>query len=154
MRSEPAPRAKRTQRLCALPEHPAEKLRVAVHPGCIACSTYNPLGLQLKFEYEAGGCVSCRFDRGRDFPGAPDRLHEGVTGTLLQSTMTHCLFARGVVGDIEKLSIRYLESVDTDPELRVRARISHIRQGSYDVEAELVQDGRCRALARGSFTTR
>jgi acyl-coenzyme A thioesterase PaaI-like protein len=121
------------------------------HPACLVCGGSRRDGLALRFECQADGSVSAEFECREAFQGYPDRLHGGVIAMLLDAAMTHCLFARNIAGLTAKLSIRYQRAVRLGTLAVVRARIVDGQSPLFYLQAEMIQDGKVCAAARGTF---
>jgi acyl-coenzyme A thioesterase PaaI-like protein len=98
--------------------------------------------------------VECHFQRTPDFEGYPSQLHGGIIGLLLDAAMTHCLFAHGYVAVTGELRVRYRHPVDAQQNCLVRSWIRASRPPLRLVEAELVQEGRVKAMASAKFIDR
>jgi acyl-coenzyme A thioesterase PaaI-like protein len=78
-------------------------------------------------------------------------LHGGITAALLDGAMTNCLFAHGIQALTAELTVRYLEPVDIRGKIVTRGRLSESHGRLQLMCAELHQDGRVKATARGKF---
>ncbi len=115
------------------------------------CGSDRPDGLGLRFESIADESVRAEFSCSAAFQGYPDRLHGGVVALLLDAAMTHCLFARGIVGLTAKLSVRYDYAVALNVPAAVHARIIDALPPLYYLESEFVQGPKTCATAKGTF---
>jgi acyl-coenzyme A thioesterase PaaI-like protein len=119
------------------------------HPACIACG-FNPGGFGLRFE-TLDGRMTTRFTCGSRYQGYPGMLHGGVIATLVDATMTQCLFARGIMAYTAKLQLRYRHPVRVGSEAIVQARIVADHHPAYQLEASVEVDGSTCVTARASF---
>jgi len=124
------------------------------HPDCIACSPTNAIGLHLSYTCCDDGSVEARFDCKRCYAGYSGLLHGGVVALLLDSAMTHCLFANQGSGYTAELTVRYHVPVTIENTAVIRARIVHHAHNLYRLHAELVQDNTVRASGRATFVAR
>jgi acyl-coenzyme A thioesterase PaaI-like protein len=134
----------------AEPDSPAALQRLA-HPFCVACSDENAAGLHLKFTPVDPLTVEAEFFCRDAYEGYPGRLHGGVIALLIDSAMTNCLFALGSVAFTAALNLRYLEPILTVCPATVRARRIRAAHNLHYLEAELVQEGRVKVTATGTF---
>jgi uncharacterized protein (TIGR00369 family) len=77
-------------------------------------------------------------------------LHGGMTSTLLDAAMTHCLFMQGVQALTAELTVRFISPVCTGDKLMVCARLLGQRRGIYLLEAWLTK-GQTVARATAKF---
>lgn len=134
---------------------PAQKLledtREHEHPLCLFCGSKNPIGFKLPFTALEDGSVRADITCGSFFQSYPRTLHGGVISALLDSAMTNCLFARGVVAVTGELNVRFVEAVDVDRAVEVRAAVEREYGPLYQMRAELTQSRRVRARATAKF---
>jgi uncharacterized protein (TIGR00369 family) len=125
-----------------------KRTRDAAHPHCIMCGRD---GLGLRFVPDDGGRVEASFDPPEACQGYDGMLHGGVISALLDSAMTHCLFARGVVAVTGEMTVRFRRPVTIGDRLVVRARVSRSQRPLHVVEAEIEQAGAVKALGEAKF---
>ncbi len=111
------------------------------HRGCFACGICNTSGLHLHFDIGGDGIASAVWLPSPEFRSYPDRLHGGVTATLLDCAMVHALFAKGIAGVTAELTIRYLKAVNLLEPLHVSSRVESGRHGVYICRADIHQGG-------------
>jgi len=121
------------------------------HAGCFACGAGNPGGLHLDFQLEPDGSISGRFLGSAAFEGYAGTLQHGVVATLLDSALAHCLFARGHCAWASELTVRYFAPVSSGSEITLEARLLRGRFPDCILEAKLLQDGHCKASAKGAY---
>jgi uncharacterized protein (TIGR00369 family) len=121
------------------------------HPDCVVCGKANGQGLRLSFRTTEDGGVHATFDCGKAYEGYADVLHGGVVATLLDGAMTNCLFAHGHPGVTAELTVRFRHPVYTGRIATVRAWIERCSRPLHVLRAELVQDRKLKATARGKF---
>lgn len=68
--------------------------------------------------------------------------------------MTNCLFAHGVVAVTAELRIRFRDPIAVNAPLIVRAAICDRQSLMYVLEAQIIQDGKIKAKAKGKFMER
>ena len=121
------------------------------HSRCFACGPENGSGLRLAFSLEPDRSVSCRFTPSTSFDSYPQVLHSGIVATFLDSAMAHCMFAQGHTAYASEITVRYLAPVLSGREVVVKGRFIRGRFPSCVLEARLLQDGKCRASAKGTY---
>ncbi len=121
------------------------------HPRCIACAPELSHGLRLLFHPAPDGGVAATFDCPASAQGYDGILHGGVIALLLDSAMTHCLFAHAIPALTAELTVRYRESVAIGQPARVSARLLRRAGKAFRLEAELRQADRIRATAQATF---
>ena len=121
------------------------------HQHCIMCGELNPLSLKLTFNDDEQGGVRTSFYGSPWLQGYHSLLHGGIICSLLDSAMTHCLFARQIKAVTGELKVRFLEPVPAEAELTLSARITHSLPPLYRVEAQLHKDDVLMARAEAKF---
>jgi acyl-coenzyme A thioesterase PaaI-like protein len=121
------------------------------HDHCVACGQKNSHGLGLHFKVTAEGQVEASFSCKKCFEGFPQSLHGGYVAVLLDSAMTNCLFAHGLVGMTGELKVRFRHVVNTSSAARVRAWLERSSHRLHFLAASLEQDGSIKATASGKF---
>jgi acyl-coenzyme A thioesterase PaaI-like protein len=121
------------------------------HLECFACGVCHGTGLHLHFEVGADGVALAVWQPSPVFRSYPDRVHGGVIATLLDSSMVHALFARGVAGVTAEMTIRYLGSVNVADPVRVTGWVESCRMGIHLCRAEVRQSGRLVVRASAKF---
>lgn len=127
-------------------------LAARLHPHCVICGGANPFGLGVEFQPSADGLgIETTLDCRGDFQGYDGRLHGGIVSSLLDGAMVHCLFERGRTAYTAELVVRFRGAVETGRPATVRARLVESRGRLHRLEAEILQDGEVRAVARAKF---
>ncbi len=139
----------RSQSVAHAPSEYAEHQKT--HCNCIVCGRHSPIGLGIKFEPRLGGSVHARFYGSSLFQGYRGIIHGGIIATLLDATMTHCLFHNGIQALTGDLQVRYLKQVPCNVSLDLRARISSRFPPLYKVESEMIHQGIVMAWAKAKF---
>jgi len=121
------------------------------HSRCVACGRKNSNGLGLHFEVNADGQVEATFSCRDRFEGYPRSLHGGFVAVLLDSAMTNCLFAHGLVGMTGELNVRFRHVVDIGKAARVRAWLECSSHRLHIFRACLEQENKIKATASGRF---
>ena len=121
------------------------------HSGCIACGQTNPFSLNLHFSTTTDGQVAARFQASTLLQGYTGILHGGVISLLLDSAMTHCLFARGIKAVTAELKVKFIHSVPCSAALLLQAQLIQCRQPLYKLTACLYVDETPHARAAAKF---
>lgn len=121
------------------------------HGACLACRPRQDGGLGLRFRSEEDGSVVATFECDPKYQSYSDRLHGGITALLLDSAMTHCLFARQIHGVTARLSIRYRRPMELEVSATIRARVVRRLKQLIELEAFILQDGKIAAQATARF---
>jgi len=128
-----------------------ENIRTRVHPHCVACSPSNIEGLRLEFHPSVDGSVSACFNFGRRYESYRGILHGGILSTILDDSMTNCLFAHGCVAVTADFRVQFRHPVATDQQAVVRAWIIDSTPPLHELKAEIVQNGQIKTIATGRF---
>ena len=126
----------------------------SAHADCLFCGQQNPIGFKLSFQAQDDGSVRAVFVSGLPLQSYAETLHGGVVSALLDSAMTNCLFAKGIVAVTAELVVRFLSPVRLDQPAEVTAAVSKIRGPLCYVRAELTQGRTITARARATFVKR
>ena len=126
-------------------------IRNRVHPKCVVCSFANGNGLHLEFDTADDGSVTATFQCEEAFEGYPGMLHGGVISSVLDSAMGNCMFAHGRATVTVEMTIRFRHPVVTGQEATVSARITRTSHPLYLLEAEVIQEGKVKATAKGKY---
>lgn len=121
------------------------------HADCIACRDRSHGGLGLRFSEHAEGGVTARFDCDKAYQGYSDRVHGGILATLVDAAMTQCLLAMATPGVTARLDVRFRHPVQIGDEAEVRAWLERASASYFVLRAEVRQNGRICATARGLF---
>jgi len=122
-----------------------------LHHECFACGIGNHAGLNLHFHLDHDGIANAVWKPSPAFRSYPDRVHGGVIATVLDSSIVHALFAKGVAGVTAELTIRYLHSVTITEPIHVRGWVESHRHGMYRCLAEVHQAGVLAVRASAKF---
>ena len=131
--------------------HELSEFARACHGACLACRPRHEGGLGIRFRTEADGAVVATFECDPKYQSYPDRLHGGIVALLLDSAMTHCLFAREIHGVTARLSIRYFHPVELEVCATIRARVLRHMKRLIELEAVILQHDRVAARAQARF---
>ena len=126
-------------------------LRERLHGQCVLCGANHPHGLRLRFSVHEDGHVESMFDCSRSWQGYTGHLHGGVISALLDSAMTHCLFARGCIGMTGELKVRFLAPVDVDIPAVISAQLCESHGPLHGLRGEIRQGDQVRAKATAKF---
>jgi acyl-coenzyme A thioesterase PaaI-like protein len=110
-----------------------------LHSECFACGVANSIGLNLHFDVDADGVALAVWQPSPAFRGYPGRVHGGVVATMLDSSIVHTLFARGIAGVTAEMNLRFLHPVNLHDPVTVRGWVESSRHGLYLCSAEAEQ---------------
>ena len=122
-----------------------------VHPNCVVCSPANLRGLQLEFVPGADGSITATFTCDKALEGYPGVVHGGIVSSILDGAMGHCMFSRGRAAVTVELTTRFRHPVVTNQQAIVSAHVTRFSHPLCLLEAEIVQDGKVKATAKGKF---
>ncbi len=125
--------------------------RKCVHPACIVCSLKNTRGLRMEFEIDDDGGVKAMFSCDRSFEGYPGMVHGGVISSILDGAMGNCMFARGLATVTAEMTTRFRHPVAIGQEATISAKIIRYSHPLYILEAEIIQEGKVKATAKGKY---
>ena len=129
----------------------ASVLREEHHSQCFACSPNNEHGLGLVFCSDAEGVTHATWQPSSVFQSYDGRIHGGILATLMDASMVHTLFARGIVGVTVEMTVRYHSPVLLGEPVEVTTRLEEQRHGVYSLRSEVRQDGVLAAKAHAKF---
>lgn len=124
------------------------------HGRCVICGGRNPHSLRLRFEPTADGGVRASFFAHAELQGYADLLHGGVTASLLDAAMTHCLFHLGIEAVTGELNIRYLRPIPCGSALEIRAWRLSAFPPLHRLKAQILSGGEVMTLAEAKFMER
>ena len=122
--------------------------RPASHAHCMACGASADLGLRF---HASGSGIKASLLLKPEWQGYAGALHGGMTATLLDAAMTHCLFHQGIEAMTADLQIRYLAPVPCPGSIELEARLVEQRKLVYELVAELRSGGVVKARAKAKF---
>ena len=125
--------------------------RPASHAQCMACGANAALGLRF---HAAGPRVTASLTLRPEWQGYSGALHGGMTATLLDAAMTHCLFHQGIEAMTADLQVRYLAPVPCSDLIELEAKLVGQRKFVYELTAELRSGGVVKARAKAKFMPR
>jgi len=128
--------------------------RHAAHSHCLLCGAENVQGLGLSFRVLPDGRVWATFAGSEQHEGYPDTLHGGLIAALLDSAMTNCLFARGIIAVTARLNVRYLQPGQLGTPLDVVAALLRSSRSLHYLRGEVQQNGSVVAAATATFKDR
>ena len=131
--------------------HEIETFRCQSHPRCVVCGRSCEFGFGLEFRRTDHGFVEASFDCGSAFQGYPNILHGGIICSLLDGAMTNCLFAHELTAVTAELTVRFRHPIVTGRRATVRARVESSMRPLHMLTAEVLQNGRVMATAKGKF---
>ena len=107
------------------------------HHFCLMCGQDNPFSFGLKFKKGADGAVSTTFTGNRNLQGYIGVMHGGVLSALLDTAMAQCLLHQDIEAVTGELTVRYLEQVDCDGTLDIKAWIDSSLPPLYHVKSQI-----------------
>lgn len=137
------------------PDTGARRVADDSHRGCLICGDprHNPYSLQLTFVVSDDGSVQGDFTASARHQGYNGLIHGGITSTLLDAAMTHCLFAAGIQALTAELKVRFVAPIAIGDALVINARLLASRRNLHRLEAEITRDQHCLARATATFIT-
>ena len=124
------------------------------HGRCVICGGQNPNSLRLRFDPMADGGVRAPFIAHAKLQGYADLLHGGVTASLLDAAMTHCLFQQGIEAVTGELNIRYLRPIPCGSTLEIRAWRLSAYPPLHQLKAQILSAGEIMSVAEAKFMER
>lgn len=127
------------------------ELRTNVHPHCIVCDYANPKGLNIQYVSDDDNSVSASFLCEENYEGYPGIMHGGVISAILDGAMGNCMFAQGRATVTVEMTTKFRFPILIGKQASVSARITRISHPLYLLEAEIEQDGKVKATAKGKY---
>lgn len=135
-------------------EHTDSPSPHASHRFCLMCGQDNPLSFGLKFKKNDDGTVSTTFTGNRNLQGYTGVMHGGVLSALLDTAMAQCLLHQDIEAVTGELTVRYLEQVDCDGTLDIKAWIDSSLPPLYHLKSQIRIDGKIVCKGKGRFMQR
>ena len=129
----------------------ASALREELHSHCFACAPANEHGLGLVFGVDADGVTHTTWQPSPVFQSYDGRIHGGILATLIDASMVHALFARGIAGVTAEMTVRYQAPILLGMPVEVSTRLEAQAHGVYRLRTEVRQNGDLAAKAHGKF---
>jgi uncharacterized protein (TIGR00369 family) len=123
----------------------------SVHLNCFVCGSQNISGLHLKYSANEDGSVEAEFQCDECYEGYLGILHGGVIASVLDGAMGNCMFAHGRATMTVEMLTRFRHPILTGRVTVVTARIKQNAHPLYLLEAEIIQEGRVKATAKGKY---
>ena len=114
----------------------------------MVCGANTDLGLHF---HASGPGIKASLQLKPEWQGYSGALHGGMTATLLDAAMTHCLFHQGIEAMTADLQIRYLAPVPCPDSIELEAQLVGRRKLVYELVAELRSAGVVKARAKAKF---
>jgi uncharacterized protein (TIGR00369 family) len=122
---------------------------------CLVCGLKNPFGLHTSFFELDNNELLAVFTPREEHQSYPERLHGGITSTILDETMGRAIMIKSdgeVWGVTVELNIRFKKPVPLDQELRVVGRITKDSNRFFEGTGELLlEDGTIAAQGHGKY---
>lgn len=124
------------------------------HRYCLMCGRDNPLSFGLKFKQDAEKAVSAIFSGNSSLQGYTGIMHGGVLSALLDTAMAQCLLHQNIEAVTGELNIRYLEQVDCEDTLELKAWIDSSLPPLYHLRSNIRIGGKIVCKAKAKFMER
>ena len=98
-----------------------------------------------------GGGITATFTRDKALEGYVGVVYGGIVSSILDGAMGHCVFSCGQVAVTVEMTTRFRHPVVTNRQAIVSAHIARFCHPLCILEAEIVQDGKVKATAKGKF---
>ena len=122
---------------------------------CLVCGLKNPFGLHTTFFELDNNELLAIFTPREEHQSYPERLHGGITSTILDETMGRAIMIKSggeVWGVTVELNIRFKKPVPLNQELRVVGRITKDSNRFFEGTGELLlEDGTVAAQGHGKY---
>ena len=130
----------------------ARALREELHAHCFACAPSKENGLGLDFCVDADGVTHATWQPSPLFQSYNGRIHGGILATLMDASMVHTLFARGIAGVTAEMTVRYHAPVLLiSTVVEVTTHLESQMHGLFCLYAEVHQKGTLCAKAHAKF---
>lgn len=126
----------------------------ASHANCLMCGRDNPLSFNLNFTEDDSGVVSTTFTGNSTLQGYTGIMHGGVLSALLDTAMAHCLLHKDIEAVTGELNVRYLEQVDCDGTLGIKAWVESSLPPLYYLKSHITINDKIVCKAKGKFMKR
>lgn len=120
------------------------------HSHCIVCG-HNNNSWKLKFTTDHAGKTSAKFQGSDQFQGYGGILHGGVIATLLDATMTHCLFHHNIIALTGDLHVRFVHQIPYNALLTLEATMIQSNKSIHVLKAEVLHQQKVMAWAQAKF---
>ncbi len=127
-----------------------QQLSQEVHSRCFACGDNCNEGLGLRFNIENDKVASI-FKIDKKYQGYNGIVHGGITASILDCAMVHCLFALGIKALTIELTTKYRHAIEIEVETEVNAWLVSESHGLYSLKAQICQGNKTKAEATGRF---
>jgi acyl-coenzyme A thioesterase PaaI-like protein len=121
---------------------------------CLMCGRENPLSFGLKFKKIGDGAVSTTFTGNSNLQGYTGVMHGGVLSALLDTAMAQCLLHQDIEAVTGELNVRYLEQVDCESTLDIKAWIDSSLPPLYHLKSQIRIGNKIVCKGKGRFMER
>lgn len=118
------------------------------------CGQTNPLSFGLQFKQETDGAVSTTFTGNKNLQGYTGIMHGGVLSALLDTAMAQCLLHQNIEAVTGELNVRYLDQIDCQGTLTIRAWIDSSLPPLYHLKSVISVEDRIVCKGKGRFMQR
>ena len=110
---------------------------------CFGCGKGNEDGLKGRFYNLEEGAVVAEFQPGDKFQGYPQRLHGGITASILDETLGRAILVSepDCWAVTAELTVRYKKPVPLDVPLKVVARVTDNKRKLFYSSGEVILPG-------------
>ncbi|MHC6657530.1 PaaI family thioesterase [Aeromonas salmonicida] len=121
------------------------------HANCMVCGIDNQSALGIGFHQTGEHSTEGVFLTDERYQGYTGILHGGMTSTLLDAVMTHCLLQQGIKGLTAELTIRFVVPINIGSKIYLSAQIVDQGHGIHRLNAVALVDGVVVAKASAKF---
>ncbi len=125
--------------------------RYTTHSDCMLCGNYNTEGLKLDFTAQSDESVIATVVCPEKLSGYKGRLHGGVLSAFLDSAMTNCLAAQGIIAVTAEMTIRYKHPVQVGQPITIRAWPEKLSSLLCYMRSEIIQNDKVKVSGRAKF---
>jgi len=121
------------------------------HAHCVVCGHDNNRSWKLKFLTDQNGKTSAEFQGDNRFQGYKGILHGGIIATLLDATMTHCLFHHNIIALTADMRVRFVHPISYNAFLTLEATIIQSNKSIHVLKAEVLHQQKVMAWGKAKF---
>ncbi len=121
---------------------------------CLVCGKDNPIGYRVQFLNLDDGRALALFSPNPNLQSYPDRLHGGVSSTLMDELLSRSIQVKcpTQLSVTLELNLKFRAPVPMDSEIRAVSWVEKERSKVYDASGEVIlEDGTVAVEAHGRF---
>jgi acyl-coenzyme A thioesterase PaaI-like protein len=126
-----------------------DRLKDAHHGSCF----FYPNRFNLDYTVKSDGSLEAEFFCDEQYQGYDRRMHGGILSALIDSAMTWCLFARGIVAYTVRLNLQFARLVDVGKAASIVVHLRDVQGRVARLDAVIMQDGERAVTADAKFMT-